>query len=148
MIRKTIGDAERNLRMRAIAHARAIDGSGHLEDTQRLLDEACLYFAEMSPDDASNVRANETQRDLRKCIRCHLPVSAGSCDTLPHVFHDRPEQCIAALITRLGDVYAVLPMLTEAAEHLLRDHDCDGHGHEVTKGAAERARVLLRQLES
>jgi hypothetical protein len=85
--------------------------------------------------------------DLRKCRRCHLPVSAGACDDLPHVFHDRPEQCIAALIAALGDVYAILPTLAAAAEHLLRDHDCDGHGHEVTKGAAEAARGLLRRLE-
>ena len=36
--------------------------------------------------------------DQRKCSKCGLRVSAGVCDTPPLVFHDRPEQCIGALV--------------------------------------------------
>ena len=35
------------------------------------------------------------------CGRCNLPVSPGVCAPEPHVFHDRPEQCVAALKTRV-----------------------------------------------
>jgi hypothetical protein len=38
----------------------------------------------------------------------------------------------------------VLVRLADAAEHLLRDHDCDTHGYEGIKEATQAARRILR----
>lgn len=41
----------------------------------------------------------------------------------------------------------VLRKLTDAGEHLLRDHDCDAHGYEEIANAVRVARQRLRALE-
>ena len=38
----------------------------------------------------------------------------------------------------------VLARLTAAADHLLKDHDCDTHGHEEIAAARDAARMVLR----
>jgi|SRR5208283_615451 len=51
------------------------------------------------------------------------------------------------LYAALGEpwpLYDVLTRLADAADHLLRDHDCDTHGHEGIKEASEAARRILR----
>lgn len=39
---------------------------------------------------------------------------------------------------------SILDTLARAAEHLIRDHDCDAHGHELAIYAAKAAREWLR----
>ena len=38
----------------------------------------------------------------------------------------------------------VLARLTDAADHLLKEHDCDAHGHEEIAAARDAARMVLR----
>jgi len=45
-------------------------------------------------------------------------------------------------------VVEVLRKLSDAAEHLLHDHDCDHQGHEGISDAKTRARQLAARLES
>ena len=40
--------------------------------------------------------------DPYKCGRCGLPVSPGVCAPQPHVFHDRPEQCVPDLVAEVA----------------------------------------------
>ena len=42
------------------------------------------------------------------------------------------------------DVASVLEKLASAAEHLLDDHSCDGHGHEQVRIAVTTARRFIR----
>lgn len=42
----------------------------------------------------------------------------------------------------------VLAKLIAATEHLLRDHDCDAHGHEEYKAAVDSGKTLLAGLRS
>ena len=44
------------------------------------------------------------------------------------------------------NIDSVLARLVEAAEHLLDDHNCDGHGHEEVRYAAEAAKVIRLRL--
>jgi hypothetical protein len=37
-----------------------------------------------------------------ECPRCGLPISPGVCAPKPHVFHNRPEQCVEALRASLA----------------------------------------------
>lgn len=46
------------------------------------------------------------------------------------------------------EVADYLETLSEAATHLLRDHDCDVHGYEVIKETSERALVLAARLRA
>jgi hypothetical protein len=46
------------------------------------------------------------------CNRCGLLVSAGSCAPLPHVFHDRAEQCVIAL---RADIASARKLVAEMA---------------------------------
>jgi len=39
----------------------------------------------------------ERREDMIDCPRCGLPISPGVCAPEPHVFHDRPEQCVRDL---------------------------------------------------
>lgn len=45
-------------------------------------------------------------------------------------------------------VHELLTVLVEAAEHLLNDHSCDGHGHERVIEACRHAKKLLAARES
>jgi hypothetical protein len=40
-------------------------------------------------------------------------------------------------------LHSVLARLAEAGEHLLDEHDCDGHGHEEVRFAVDAARAML-----
>lgn len=42
----------------------------------------------------------------------------------------------------------ILAKLIEAAEHLLRDHDCDYHGHESYRVAIEYGKISLTNLRA
>ncbi len=43
-------------------------------------------------------------------------------------------------------VHEVLRLLADAADHLLKAHDCDAHGWEVVGGARDAAREILKRL--
>jgi hypothetical protein len=58
---------------------------------------------------------------------------------------------------RLRDVMAmeghwplhdVLEKLADAADHLLKGHDCDAHGHEVVQQAAIEARRIVGVIKA
>ena len=55
---------------------------------------------------------------MTKCGRCGLPVSPGICAPKPHVFHDKPEDCIPAL-RRALDAYGAAYKLWADAEYAL-----------------------------
>lgn len=43
-------------------------------------------------------------------------------------------------------IHEVLARLADAADHLLRIHDCDAHGHELVRSAEQAARRIVRTL--
>ena len=45
-------------------------------------------------------------------------------------------------------LWSILTTLADAADHLLGPHDCDGHGHEGIKYAAEAARALVERIQA
>ena len=59
---------------------------------------------------------------MRVCNRCGLPVSPGICAPTPHVFHDRAEDCVAALRADLARAHA---LVAEMAAKLRFNHDVD-----------------------
>jgi len=65
--------------------------------------------------------------DPYKCGRCGLPVSPGVCAPQPHVFHDRPEHCLADLVPHVTKLRAALTVIL--------------HGRCDPQDAARRARA-------
>ena len=70
--------------------------------------------------------------DPYKCGRCGLPVSPGVCAPQPHVFHDRPEQCVPDLVAEVARLRSRVVKLEYAlrAVRTRAMHECDMAGVE------------------
>jgi len=56
MKKTSLEDAERTLRAAAVAHANAMSNGGDTPATQAVLDEACLYYADMTNERSARPR--------------------------------------------------------------------------------------------
>ncbi len=79
----------------------------------------------------------------------------GLCGLAPEDTVRPPEQLTAALQAErerslhLGEPWSVpdtLAKLADAADHLLKDHDCDAHGYEGVAAARDAARRMAARL--
>ena len=90
--------------------------------------------------------------DPYKCGRCGLPVSPGVCAPQPHVFHDRPEHCVADLVLHVTKLRAALTVILhgrcdpqDAARRALDDEIVVAKKTKETTMPSENMRTMARE---
>lgn len=105
--------------------------------------------------DADNA-ARWAMDEIRNFAKANCGMSPAVYDALlsriNHADHLHHRARIAAVkaererILRLDEpwaLYRIVERLADAADHLLRDHDCDAHGYEAVNAARDAAREWL-----
>jgi len=77
----------------------------------------------------------------------------GEVDELTLPDDTRTRQVLLELVDLLGldtswPLDDVLTKLCDAADHLLKDHDCDAHGWELVGSARDAGRAILQRLSA
>jgi hypothetical protein len=81
------------------------------------------------------------------CSHCNREIEARPNALCASLIHWKAWAEVVEQSATRWPLREMLARLIESSDHLLRDHDCDAHGHEMVKGAADAARGLLRRLE-